>query len=499
MSKIFLVFPNSLFENNKYINDETKIYIIEHPTFFTHFKYHKLKLILHRASMKYYKSFLKKKFKSKVKYINFNQIIAKIFHKHKKITFFDPVDHMLMKNLKQLSKIHKVTLDIKETPLFLTKLKDLDKYSKNKKSFSHQHFYKWQRKKHNILMKKNNKPIGNKWSFDTQNRLPFPKNFKNNYKPKFVKNKYINEAIRYINKYFSKNPGETKFYLPIDHQGAKKHFRLFLKNRLKCFGPYQDAVNKNIPFGCHSILSPLINIGLITPLYIVKETEKYGLKKKIPLQSLEGFIRQIVGWRDVQRLVYMFKRKELEKSNYFNHKNRLNSKIWFKNSKKINIKLIDDMIEKTFKYAYLHHIERLMYIGNFMLITKTHPDEVFKWFMSLFIDAYQWVMYGNVYAMSQYSTGRLLMNRPYFSSSNYINKMSNYKKHKDKNSKIIIKKKKYEWFQIWDALFYNFLSDNEKIFKKNYAHAALIKHWKNKSSNEKREIKYIAQEFMKKY
>ncbi len=499
MDNVF-IFPNSLFENNKLIDKNSKVWIIEHPVYFTKYKFHKMKLILHRSSMKYYQDYIRKKYKCRVKYIEFNDDLDKMFKdlKNKKVHFHDPVDHHVVKNMKSLAKKYNIELQIHDTPMFLSNLNDLNSYAKNKKRFYHDNFYKWQRNRLNVLMK-NSKPRGGKWSFDVQNREPFPENFKENYIPKINTNKYVREAKKYANKNFKNNPGNTDLYLPIDHRGAKNHFKRFLKDRFKCFGPYQDAVDKNIPFGCHSVISPLLNIGLLEPKYVVEKAEEYGIKNRIPMQSLEGFIRQVVGWREFTRMMYMFKRKEFEQKNHFNHKRKLNKKIWFENKGTTGFEIMDDMIDKVFKYGYLHHIERLMYIGNWMLINKINPDHCFDWFMVFFIDSYSWVMYSNVYGMSQYSAGDIMMTRPYFSSSSYIDRMSTYKKRKDVYQKIKLNDEDYEWFQVWDSLYYNFIDTNKKEFSKNYAIARQVKHWKDKSETEKKKLKKIANVYMDKY
>lgn len=498
---IFLVFPNSLFKENQFINKNSQVHIIEHPVYFTDFNYHKMKLVLHRSSMKYYHDYIKNKYKCKAKYYDFNYNLNNLFNKfkNKEVLMYDPVDHDVMKDIKKYVKKYKIKLLVKETPLFITGLTDLQKYAKSKYQYLHSDFYKFQRKKHNILMTKQNKPLKGKWSFDVKNRLSFPKNFKNNYKPKVKSNKYINEAKKYVKKHFNDNPGSDNLYIPIDHKGAQDHFKLFIKTRFKCFGPYQDAVHSDIPFGCHAVISPFLNIGLLTPKFVIEYSEKYGKKYKVPIQSTEGFIRQIIGWREIQRLVYMFNMKDMKNKNHFKHRRKLNEDIWYYGEGSTGFSVMDDMITKAIDNAYLHHIERLMYVGNFMLITQTNPKDVFEWFMTMFFDAYNWVMYGNVYAMSQFSTGKLMMTRPYFSSSNYIAKMSNYKKNKNKYPKLKLSGKEYEWFEVWDAIYYNFISYNKKEFSKNYAIAAQVRHWNKKSNSEKKEIKQIASSYMKKY
>jgi deoxyribodipyrimidine photolyase-related protein len=192
----------------------------------------------------------------------------------------------------------------------------------------------------------------------------------------------------------------------------------------------------------------------------------------------------------------MFKHKEMVNSNHFNHKHKLHNS-WYTGT--TTIELLDDIIKKVLQYGYAHHIERLMYIGNFMLLNETDPQDVYDWFMSLFIDAYPWVMEANVYAMSQYSTGPLIMTRPYFSSSNYINKMSSYKVSKDLYGKIKLGTENYEWYEIWNALYYNFINNNKLEFSKNYAIASAVGHWNKKSASEKSKLLSIAKQWIKKY
>jgi deoxyribodipyrimidine photolyase-related protein len=469
--------------------------------------------MLHRATMRRHYDYVKKKYNCLTEYIDHNKyhdLIESIFKKTKTVYFYDPVDHIVIREMKKLSKRLNTKIISIDTPLFISKLKELEEFAnKNSKKYNHRSFYIWQRKRFNILMNKNGKPIGGKYSFDVENRKTFPANFvsnnKTNHIPKIYNtenkstNKYINEAKKYVLKYFSDNPGSTDFYLPIDYKEAKKHFNNFLQNRLKCFGPYQDAVDKNIPFGCHSIISPLLNIGLLTPNYVINKLLTYDESKF--LYSLEAIIRQIIGWREYVRMLYIFERKQLEDKNYFNHKKKI-KKYWFdaKNiNEKTHIPPIDDMINKTIKFGYLHHIERLMYIGNFMLLNEIHPDESFKWFMEMFVDSYQWVMYPNVYGMSQHSSGPIMMGRPYFSSSNYIDKMSNYKKKKNVYNKIKIGTDHIEWFIVWDSLYYNFIANNIKILEKNYSSVRQTKHWNNKNKSEKKIIKMVARRYMKLY
>jgi len=497
---IVLILPNQLFEDNKLIGKNSQIYLCEHPFYFTGYKYHKLKLILHRSSMKHYEDHVNKKYHCDIKYLEFNDEIEKVFKQNhgKRIDIYDPVDHDIMKEFKKLSNKYDVELFVHDTPLFLCTIKDLTDYIDQGGKYHQTSFYIWQRKRINILVDNNDKPIGGKWTYDTENRLPYPKGFHRDMKIILNDNHYVKEAKEYIEKHFKDNYGETDFYLPIDFQGVKKHLIKFLKDRLECFGPYQDAVDKDIIFGCHTVLSPLINIGLITPEAVINMILDYYEKHKrsVKLASIEALIRQIMGWRECVRMVYMFKHKEMNTMNHFNHHRKI-GKEWYIG--KTSMEPIDDLIKKVLKYGYAHHIERLMYLGNFMLLNEFSPKQVYEWFMTLFIDAYSWVMDANVYAMSQYSTGNLLMTRPYFSSSNYIDKMSSYTRTKDQYKKIIFKDKEYEWFEVWDALYYNFVNNHKVEFAKNYALASAVSHWNKKSASVKKDLMTIAKKYLDNY
>ena len=197
-------------------------------------------------------------------------------------------------------------------------------------------------------------------------------------------------------------------------------------------------------------MSPLINSGLLDPKYILHESIEFYKKNNIPLNSSEGFIRQIIGWREFIRGVYICKGSEERTKNYWGFKRKIPKSFYTGTT---GIDPIDDTIKKVNKSGYANHIERLMILGNFMVLCEFDPDEVYKWFMELFIDSYDWVMVPNVYGMSQFADGGLMSTKPYISSSNYIIKMSDYKKG--------------DWSDIWDGLFWSFMDKQREFFKKN--------------------------------
>lgn len=484
-SDITFIFPTQLFKNIKYI--ETKnIYLIEEPLFFTNYNYHKMKLAYHRATMKYYYDYLKKKLKNhNIKYINFYKVNDKFYkeftQRDTNIYILNPIDHDLTN---KLIKIFKDKLIINPTQNFLLNDSDID-YIKNNifnKSYNHRNFYIYQRKKLNILIDKKKEPDGNKWSFDEDNRKKLPNNIKLPIMPKIINNKYTKEATKYINKYFNSenNYGEINFIYPINHNNSIKWLNNFLQNKLFNFGLYEDAVSENDIFIFHSVLTPMMNIGLLIDTFVIDYTMKFynKNKKKINIQNIEGFIRQIIGWRNFIYCVYMIE-KPISISKKIIENPILINKFWEGNT---NMYPIDSIIKnKIIPYAYCHHIERLMYLSNFMKLCMLSDNLIYKLFMEWFIDAYSWVMYGNVFGMVLNKIK--IMKKNYIASSNYIFKMSNFKNNND-------------WGEIFNCLYYNYIAKNINILKKDYGLAFQISIWIKKTQSEKNKIIQIANKFI---
>jgi deoxyribodipyrimidine photolyase-related protein len=479
---IFLIFPIHLFSNIDKLHNKL-VYIIEEPRFFTDFKYHKLKLSYHRASMKSYYKYLYDQ-NITVKYIDFyediNNIYKGMYKSGTKIHMYNPTDNILKNKIKKYIP----SINIYNTLNFLVNeeliKKNLDKFY-NKNKYNHANFYKWQRIRLNILIDKDGGPTGGKWSFDEENRKKMPKDIivPNILKLKYEDNNYITESKEYINKYFSKNYGSLdNFVYPINHKDSKKWLLHFIHKKFKLFGIYEDAESMKDPFLFHSVLSPMMNIGLITDNEVLNIVLKY--KDDVPINSFEGFIRQIIGWRNYIYSIYLLEGDKLSKINFFNHKNIIQKDILW--TGKTDILPIDNIIKKINDYSYAHHIERLMYLGNYMLICMVDPKYVYEIFMEWTIDAYEWVMIPNVYGMSQYADGGIIMTRPYFASSNYILKMSDYKKD--------------TWCKIYDALYYNFINEHEKYLASNYATSRQVAFWRKKDDQQKKEILNIAKKYL---
>lgn len=423
MIEYFLILPHQLFDK-KYLSKKYHYILYEHPHYFNSFNYNKKKLLLHYGSMKYYYDYLKTN-NFKVKYIKKDEKFN--IDKYK---LFDPIDKIELKN--DYEKVN--------SPNFLLSKELVEKYRKKTKSFYFHYFYEWSKKELDI--------IPNIKSKDKENRLSLPADIKIPNLPENVADeKYINYGKNKVESEFENNYGNVDdFIFPLTHKTAKLFLRNFLKKRFKDFGPYEDAISKDNDYIFHSVLSSSINIGLLNPSEIIEDVLKL---KDIPVNSKEGYIRQLF-WREYQRYTYLY--IDFKSMNYFNFKNKLDKR-WYNGT--LGNEVIDKTIKKGFDNAYLHHIERLMVIGNYMVLSEISPEEGYKWFMEFPIDSYMWVMSQNVFDMVFFVGGGLTMRRPYISTSNYIVKMSNYKRG--------------EWCDIWDELYYRFLKKyKKKLWKYRY-------------------------------
>lgn len=427
--KIFVILPHQLYDK-KYLDDSYNYILWEHPNYFTRYNFNKKKLILHRASMKYYYDYLKDNNFS-VKYINFNKKLEL-----KEYTIFDPIDKLKLKG----------NPIILESPNFILTKDQYTKYRKKTTKFIFGNFYMWSKKELNLYPKLKSKDKENRDIYKDDLIIP---------KLKIIKSdqEYINPAISYINKHFPNNYGNiNNFIYPISHKGAQKWLKDFFENKLKYFGPYQDFVKKDEYYMFHSVLSSSINIGLLNPLEIIEELKE--IKSTVPLNSFEGYLRQLF-WREYQRYTYLYVNFN---KNYFGNRKKL-SKKWYEGT--LNIEPIDDLIKSGFDTGYIHHIGRLMFIGNFMNLSGISPKEGYKWFMEFSIDSYEWVMMQNVLDMVFFSTGGETSRKPYITSSNYILKMSNYDKD--------------DWAYEWDELYNKFLKKHKKKLWKFRYHFPTLK------------------------
>lgn len=462
--KIIVLFSNQLFADHPAVNQASHVLLVEDPRFFLDFNYCKSKLVLHRASMRAYNDYLTAKGKV-VKYVDFEKASAPGFIEEflsdkssDRIMVFEPEDFAIERLIDNIADKSRFNINIFENPLFMTGKERLFELFGDKERYSMNSFYIAQRKHFNILLE-DGKAMGGKWSYDKENRKPPSEDIKIK-TVKGFKNSYVPEAVRYVEHFFGANPGSCDdFIYPVTFEEAEIWLDDFLRNRFRFFGDYQDAILAQEHFMFHSLLSSSLNIGLLSPSHVVESAIKYADKNNVSLNNLEGFIRQIVGWREFVRAVHVFKENKIRERNFWRFKKKMPIGFYEATT---GIEPVDTIIKKVLKYGYAHHIERLMILGTFMLLCEIHPDYVYKWFMELFVDSYDWVMTPNVYGMSQYAAGDLMTTKPYICSSNYILKMSDFKKGR--------------WCDIWDSLYWRFIYNHSKVFEKNARMKVMLYH-----------------------
>jgi deoxyribodipyrimidine photolyase-related protein len=468
MQPVKLIFPHQLFKFNPLFSIEGDVYLIEEHLFFKQYNFHKQKIAFHRASMKFYENYLLESGTS-VNYVQATEqeadIRVLIQHLHRSgvrsIAIVDPVDDWLMRRIRKGCEQCKIDLKVLESPMFLNASQELKRYfDPAKKKLFQTDFYKRERINRKVLIDGSGGPAGGQWTFDIDNRKRYPKG-KPVVKYRFPSiDNYVGEAHVYTDQYFTENIGtlnQTVNY-PISFQSSEQWLDQFLENRMAEFVDYEDAIVHSEMLLNHSLLTPMLNVGLLTPKQVVDRSIEYSLANGVPINSLEGFIRQIIGWREFIRGVYVAKGREERTRNYWGFSRKIPKPFYAGTT---GIFPVDETIKKILETGYCHHIERLMVLGNFMLLCEFDPDEVYRWFMELFIDAYDWVMVPNVYGMSQFADGGLMSTKPYISGSNYLMKMSDYPKG--------------DWQETWDALFWRFLDHHRIFFLKNPRLSMLVK------------------------
>lgn len=455
--QLTIILGNQLFDYKYYKNIKGTFFMAEDYGLCTHYKYHKHKIIHFLTSMREYADLLRNKKRDVVycqlnKKTNYLKELEKVIkrNKVKKITIYEVEDKFFEKHLLTFIKKQNLDLNYLETPNFMHSREKFKKYlSTGKKPFLNS-FYIQMRKEHEILLDSKGKPLGGKWSLDAENRKKMPQEvIPPPIKPMKNMSPHLDNIKDITEKYFKDHPGEVDlFWIPTNRKDAIKWYKDFLKKRFNHFGDYQDALALQSPFLYHSAMASLMNIGFLNPDEVIREALQF--KDKVPLNSLEGFIRQILGWREFVRGIYQNFHEQQWGKNYFKHKRKL-TEHWYNAT--TGIPPLDDAIKKANQWGYCHHIERLMVVGNLMLLLEIHPREVFSWFMEMFVDSSDWVMGPNVFGMSQFSDGGIFATKPYIGGSNYILKMSSYKKG--------------DWCDAWDGLYWQFIDKKREMLKSN--------------------------------
>ena len=459
-----LVFPHQLFEEHPALSMTPDVVaLIEDSLFFgdaqTSMVFHKQKLWFHRASMTRYAERLRECGLS-VLYEEHQRSEGTLFRFIRsfsaqggtRLILAEPHDFLLEKRLDRLCEDFGVEQIRVPTPMFLNDSQQNRDYRAGKKRWFMADFYTHQRRRLDILMD-GDRPSGGQWSFDEDNRKKIPRQLLGEIPALPIRETgALDETARqHVLRNYSENPGSLeRLIYPTSHSAAAAWLRQFVAERLYRFGDYEDALVEGESFLWHSVLTPMLNTGLLTPSQVLSVVLDSEHADRTPLNSLEGFVRQVIGWREFMRATYEDLGVTMRTSNHWNHRRPLSPRF---HDATTGIDPIDDVIRRVLSTGYCHHIERLMVLGGFMFLCEFEPDHIYRWFMEMFVDSYDWVMVPNVYAMSQHADGGLITTKPYFSGSAYIRRMSNYKKG--------------PWTAIWDGLYWRWIFKNSDSLSKN--------------------------------
>ncbi len=475
-----LIYPHQLYADHPAIHKDRLHVLVEDLLFFGDSRYparfHKQKLLLHRASMQRYADEIlgAGRYQHRtIEYAEQDDRLEHVFetlHREgiREIHVCDPTDYLLERRIRRYCQRYDLELVWYESPNFVTDRQTMQSFwvERDAHDYHQTDFYIWQRRRLGLLLTEQGKPLGGQWTYDSANREKLKQGVQLPPEPEPRENAYVRNARAYVEEHFPQNPGSSEHFIyPTNHAEAQAFLRDFLRVRLEGFGSYQDAISRRGNFLFHSLLSSSINSGLLDPMQVVQATVGYyHAHPGTRYASVEGFVRQIIGWREFMRAVYLRDGTTQRNDNFWGHTRGLDER-WYTGD--LGIPPVDDAIRKAHNYAYNHHIERLMLVGNFMLLCEIHPQEVYRWFMEMFIDAYDWVMVPNVYGMSQYADGGLITTKPYISSSNYVRKMSDYKKG--------------DWGDTWDGLYWRFIHKHREFFGGNPRLAMMTSHLKRMS------------------
>ncbi|MEM9365791.1 MAG: cryptochrome/photolyase family protein [Planctomycetota bacterium] len=461
--------PNQLFETHPGFQREIQRVVLLEDSLFIGDHHHpanfcKQKLWLHRASMKQYEKRCREQGREVV-YLDYlpgaksllrqlEKAVKGIPKRHQQWVMCDPVDFLFEKRIHRVADAMGTTVEFLPSSQFLNSREQNRDYRKGKKRWFMADYYKVQRKRHDLLIDDDGEPTGGQWSFDADNRKKVPRGMLSKLPaaPTVDHDEVDVAAAEHIEHRYPQHPGRLEsLYYPTTHQSARNWLTGFLSLRLEHFGTYEDAIVEGESWLWHSVLSSSLNIGLLTPDEIVQEIKRHLKTNPIaPLNSVEGFVRQVIGWREFMRATYEDLGVAMRTTNHWNHRRRM--PVCFYDAS-TGIAPVDDAIRRLLDTGYCHHIERLMVLGGFMFLCEIDPDEIYRWFMELFVDSYDWVMVPNAYAMSQNADGGLITTKPYFSGSAYIKKMSNHRKG--------------DWCDVWDGLYWRWIHLHADALSKN--------------------------------
>lgn len=399
----------------------------------TYVQHHQKKLVFVFSAMRHFAQALIQK-QYRVKYIklhsktentSFTSVVKEIVTSYniKHIVLTEPGEYRLLQYFKAWEKSLGIPVEIKKDTRFLCTVDEFSHWAKNKKNCRMEYFYRYMREKYNVLMQ-NKKPVGGKWNYDQENRKNPPDNVTIPAPYQTKPDHITQDVIELVETLFSHHFGDIHpFHYAVTRRQALNALKHFIQERLPLFGDYQDAMREDEPWMFHSHISLYLNIGLLLPMECIKAAVTAYEVGRAPLNAVEGFIRQLLGWREFIRGIYWLNMPGYIQQNALSAKRKLPNFYWTGNT---TMNCLHQCITETKQHAYAHHIQRLMVLGNFALLTGIVPADVNEWYHIVYADAYEWVELPNVSGMILFADDGQVASKPYAAGGSYINRMSNY-------------------------------------------------------------------------
>lgn len=490
MKSALILYPHQLFVLEQIPAVDT-VLLVEEPLLFGvdsdhRQRLHKQKLILMRASMQRYAEEVLWPAGIKVDYIALDvfmqakDLLEKV-KKYDRTCMFDPGNEILTARLLEARREmgeHAPALEFLANPNFYLKEHEVRQYFAERHVHPFDEFYQWQRERFNILIEEY-KPIGGKWMLEAKQEKP------QGQLPSFAAfgdNKWVKEAVEYVEKHFPDNPGTADCIWPTSHAEAASWLKDFVDHRLDDYARYSEAFLSDAPWLYHSVLSASLNNGLLSPQQVVNAALQRHARNPAPLESLELFIRQVLGQREFVRGVALVGGRQMREANPLKATRHLTI-AWYNGT--TGIPVFDDVVKKVLARGYAHHNERLLIAGTLMTVCEIHPADIHQWFTELFVDAQDWALVPHLYSLGQFADNTTLVGGPYICTSKTLLDKSNYQRG--------------EWTNIWDGLYWRFIEKHREVFSKSPKMRSVVQRLDRLDADQKRIISYRAEDFLNKF
>ncbi len=460
--------------------------------------HHQLKIVLLFSAMRHFAAALRLQ-QMDVYYIDYQQKVQSLLAAIKQVLAERPDisevmltesgEYRLQQDIASWSSQLGLAVTVLPDDRFICSRAQFAQWASGRKQYRMEFFYREMRRYTGLLMD-GDQPVGGQWNFDAENRQSLPADLAVPAPFRVVPDAITSEVIQLVASEFSSHIGDaTAFCYAVTSKDARTAFLHFVEHHLPLFGAYQDAMKVGEPFVFHSVASAYINCGLLDARWVCQQVEQAYQQGKVPLAAAEGFIRQIIGWREYVRGLYWLLMPDYATGNFFNAKRPLP---WFYWTGETKMRCLHEAIEHTKQHAYSHHIQRLMITGNFALLAGLSPHAVHQWYLAVYADAYEWVELPNTMGMALFADGGVLASKPYAASGNYIHKMSNYCRHCHYQVKETLAGNACPF----NALYWDFLARHEALLAGNPRLALTYKNWHRKADAEQQAIRAKAAELL---